>query len=409
MKATLERDDLARAVTQLKSMTGDGVIGISGTDRGVEIATLSGDRDMHAVAILQGEVTGDGETATAELSTAMKVVKGLPKGQVTVEHLLEDSKEFMSLIVGDAESMVRSPDGNDYRRSWARPVVPAPDSDPVPGQEVMGGLAHVLRAVSTDSGRAVLTRVLFTSTLTGVCDCEAPGDHYKRIAEGECTDRAHLEGGVLRMVATDGYRLHLVDVPDVAPIADCDLQVDGKALKRAVKKFAKQLVRFEFEPAEKAGYNQSGSLWVTTPRLSARFNAYAHSSQGSFPKYETLIPNDRAYDFVVAVERVSMVATLNRLAGISKTYPVRLKISGDTIEVRQQYQDFVNRGKVACEMRYNEKAGDTVEVAFNPVYLRDALLLSDDDTVTLSVIDGMKPATITDSHDRMSLIMPVKV
>ena len=119
MKATLDRVDLQRSVTQLKSMTGKGVLGVTGNERGVELTTYSTDADMSVVATVPGDVEPSDAVALATLDLAMKVVKGMPKGEITVEQIGTDTKPSVQFAVGDAESVILSPDPNNYetRRS----------------------------------------------------------------------------------------------------------------------------------------------------------------------------------------------------------------------------------------------------------------------------------------------------
>ena len=219
-----------------------------------------------------------------------------------------------------------------------------------------------------------------------------------------CSRGQRIGGSHMRIVATDSYRLHIVDLPDVAPLHSQGLLVDGKSLKRTFKRFAKQTVRLQYE---KGSGRQKDSVWVTTPRLSVRFDAREDGRAARFPRYETLIPQDDDCQYQVTVERQSLVAVLNRFIGISKDYPARLTIEQNVMLLRQQATGMVNTGKVACET--SSDSDSTLETAFNPLYLRDALLMSDDPTVNIMSNDGMKPTVVSDSNDRMAVLMPVRV
>ena len=447
MKATLERRDLQRSITQLKQITGKGVMGVTGADKGVEISTLGIDSDISAVAILRGDVeyatcsplVEAGEervevemtdaVALATLEMAMKAVRGLPNGQVTIEHVTDvltsnSPKEYMSFAVGDDESLVPSPDASHYDTRFMRFDVPERRGDPIPGAEIMGGLEHVLRAVSTDQGRAVLTRALFTASEVEACTCPRqpgrshrdPGEHSLRYASGACPEGRPADGSNLRIVATDSFRLHLVDLPYVDPIHDRPVQVGGAGLKRATKHFLKQAVRVVFVPNDDgARYSTrpDGDLWVTTPRLQLRVDAYEDGTEGQWPRYQALLPDTERHNYTsVEVERPQLMNVCKRFIGMDKEAPIQLTVTPDTMECQQVAKTgnvsagMINKGRVACKA----PSSTSMKVAFNPVYLRDALMLTDDPTVTLSMIDGMKPAVITgDYKDRMALLMPVNM
>jgi DNA polymerase-3 subunit beta len=133
---------------------------------------------------------------------------------------------------------------------------------------------------------------------------------------------------------------------------------------------------------------------------------------GEFPKYRTLLPNERSSVALVetsmladAVKRVSLVAERNT--------PVRLSFDGSEVVLRAGAGDDAQANEaVECNVD-----GDALEIAFNPNYLLDGLAAIDSPIARFSftqptrpaVLTGLADVTSTPSDEYRYLLMPVRL
>ena len=98
------------------------------------------------------------------------------------------------------------------------------------------------------------------------------------------------------------------------------------------------------------------------------------------------------------VRRVSVMAQRNS--------PLRLRFSEGELQVSAQTQD-VGEAKEALPAPFT---GDTLEIGFNPEFLRDGIESVQSDEVQLKLISPLRPGLIQGEGDDYSyLIMPIRL
>ncbi|MCY7346793.1 MAG: DNA polymerase III subunit beta [Pyrinomonadaceae bacterium] len=169
-----------------------------------------------------------------------------------------------------------------------------------------------------------------------------------------------IDGGVARMVTTDGHRLAFIEkkLGDGATTETMDALIPKKALMELVKisRDAKGDVSFG-EDANHIYFEVSGRLLITR-KLS-----------GTFPNYEMVIPKDNdktaifdAEEMKTAIRRVSLMAD-------ERTRSVRMTIRTNEIEIgAQSSEEGEANEKVAADY-----TGEEVSVGFNSQYLQEFL------------------------------------
>ena len=239
-----------------------------------------------------------------------------------------------------------------------------PGGTDVDGTELASAIAQVTTAASGDAARPILTGVLFESREDGV-----------------------------RLVSTDSYRLAVRDLPGVG------IEGSGLIPARGLRELPRTV------GSTKVTVNLSGREGVFS---SERGSLRLRMIEGTFPKYQTLLPE--SYPNQVVVDRDGLLDALGRVALVAEDHiPVRLKLLEGGVEITVRRQD------VGGESEHLEGAysgsDDEVEIAFNPRYLADGVGAVASEQVRIQVIDGLKPSVIdgVNEPDFMYLLMPVRV
>lgn len=363
MKFRCEREQLSEAL----ATAGRAATGRTGTLpvlSGLRLE-LHGDRltvtgtDLDLTIQLELTVAGDtdgGVVLPARLSS--DIVRALPSGAVEVVVADDDVK----ISAGRSQFSVRPLSFDDY------PRVAAPASSAVTLDAAAFGeaLRQVVRAASTDEARPILTGVLLTAENDG-----------------------------LRLVATDSYRLAVRDLPGVSVLgADQKVLVPGRALNEL-----QRLLGSGGEVTLRLG-ERDATFEVGTTRLTTRL------IEGEFPNYRQLIP--ASHPNTLTVERDALLEAIRRMKILAKdATPVRLAIAADNLRLTAITQDVGN----ATEELDAGTTGGELTVAFNPDYLASGVEALSTEQITLSTIDGLKPAVVrgVGSEDYLYLLMPVRV
>ncbi len=168
-----------------------------------------------------------------------------------------------------------------------------------------------------------------------------------------------IDGGMARMVTTDGHRLAFIEKKLNTEATDAmDALIPKKALMELTKiaRDAKGEVSFGEDPNH-IYFEVDGRLLITR-KLS-----------GTFPNYEMVIPKDNdktaifdAEEMKNAIRRVSLMAD-------ERTRSVRMTIRANEIEIGAQSSE---EGE-ASEKVVADYTGEEVEVGFNAQYLQEFL------------------------------------
>ncbi len=285
-----------------------------------------------------------------------QAVRRMPVGQVTIG--TED---------GDVEILGRGP--RFTLRQLALDDFPTVEERPVGGIEVDGealalAVGQVAVAASGDAARPILTGVLFESREDGV-----------------------------RLVATDSYRLAVRDLPGVG-IEGSGL-IPARGLRELPRTIGSTKVRVDLDGREGVFASERGTL-----RL--------RMIEGTFPKYQTLLPE--TYPNHVVVPKDGLLEALGRVSLVAEDHiPVRLKLSAGGVEITVSRQDV--GGEAEHLPGTYSGSEEEVLIAFNPRYLADGVNAVAGDEVKIQVIDGLKPSVLSavDDSSFIYLLMPVRV
>ena len=367
MKLRCERDVLAEALSVAgRAVASRGALPVLSGVR-MELAgdqlTLTGS-DLELTVSVRITVSGLADGVAVVPSRLLSdIVRALEPGAVE----LETTDDAARIASGRSEFSLKPLPADEF------PRVAAVEGDEVrfDAQALVGALRQVLPAASTDDNRPILTGVLLAAA----------------------DPSAGAEG--LRLVATDSYRLAVVDLPGVSVLSS------GKSVlvpSRALSELSKAL-------------GDGGEITLRLGERDASFAAEGTTIttrliEGDYPNYQGLIPNNQPN--MLTVNRDALIEALRRVKLLARdATPVRLQMSRDGLELRAVTQD-VGEGSESLDAGYD---GEDLTVAFNPDYLLAGIEAAGGDEVSLATIDSLKPAVVRNptTDDFLYLLMPVRV
>ena len=329
-------------------------LGLSATDTELALqSSISANVDQEGTLLLPARLlldivrVADGDTVTIEAASDQGVVK------VTSQR---------------ASFSVRTLPAADF------PKLPATTGETAVQLDA-GALAatieRVAKAASRDETRPVLTGILVS-----------------------------LEGGTLRMVATDSYRLSVKEsaVPGM----------DGSAFEANVPARALQ------ELGRVVAETQPETVTIVTKDNqvvfeSGRVTLSSRLIDGQFPNYRQLLPE--SYEHDVVVEKSELLGVVRRVSLMAqRNAPLRLRFEQGTVTLSAQTPD-VGEASESVPVNYE---GDELEIGFNPQFLQDGLESVGAKEVRLRLISSLRPGLIEAAGDGeedefLYLIMPVRL
>ncbi|MCX6362664.1 MAG: DNA polymerase III subunit beta [Actinobacteria bacterium] len=324
---------------------------------------FSTDMELSIKASLATAVEREGEIVVpARLFT--DVVRNLPGEEVVIEA----GEAAVKVTAGRADFSLNSWSASDFPQTSAFDTSEAFAMGREPFVETLG---KVGRAASRDETRPILTGVLMT-----------------------------ILGDVLKMVATDSYRLAVKETKlEKALETEVQAIVPVKALGE-VARLAAAMGAGDIEVA--IGENQAlfklcdpaGDVWVASRLIDGQFPNYKQLLPDSFDHEVTLAKDE----FMGAARRVSLLA--------QKNAPLRLSFAEHKLTMKALTQD-VGQAEESLDVEF---AGEAFEIGFNPAYLIDGIDAIDDAGVLLRFTSPLRPGLISGSDGGfVYLIMPIRL
>mgnify|MGYP002622121154 CR=1 FL=1 len=328
----------------------DGKLKLIGSDSLMQISfTIPCDIDEPGVSAVRGKLLAD-------------VVQKMPDGRIDVT---TDDKEVFTVKCGRAKSRLA---GQDAKMFPLKPDIATTNKITIQAVEFYNMIVSVEKCIAREDMRAVLT--------------------------GGCID---VQSGVVSMVGLDGFRLGVMEIKPSSLPDDCKVIVPGRsleAIKRLLVAGGEELIDLNFSASDFE--MQFGSADIKCTLIEGEYVNW----RGIMPKSYTTLCTVDAREFGDAVERAALMARLgaNNL--------IRLSIQDDAISV------YASSGTdETLEVLDAEVNGSPLDIAFNVVYLSDAMKMFDSGTVTLHLNNSIQPCVLcstTTVSDFFWLILPVR-
>jgi DNA polymerase-3 subunit beta len=202
----------------------------------------------------------------------------------------------------------------------------------------------------------------------------------------------------IRMVATDGYRLSLIDRPIGAMIAGLE---EGILLpKKGLAELNKMLHEDGEEISIKMKQNNCLVKKNNTILIMRLLDA-------EFPDYRQVIPPNTRRQIVMG--RTQVLESLRRVSILSseKTKGVKFHFMKDTLQL-SSYNPDIGEAKEELAIEYK---GEDIIVGFNARFILDVLNILNSDQILFDLEDGVSPSVIrpTDDEGHTCVVMPMRI
>lgn len=332
------------------------------------VRLMANDLEMSVeTATMTAEIESPGSVAL-EARLFSEIVRKMPDGDITIE--VKENNETLCRC-GKARFTIMGMPGEEF------PVAPPVDVSEqetgytIPAKELREMIRQTIFSVATEDTKPVLTGELIQ----------------------------HRDNA-LNIVAVDGFRISYrrMDLPDMPePKTPISVVVPSKALHELSR----------ILPAES---DDTVTFHFTDKRIVfdlPNFTFVSRLLEGEFIRYDQIFNED--FTTNVTVKRLSLLNGLERatlVARENKKSPVKLEIADHSIIITSNTE----MGTAYDEIQ-TEVDGGTLEIAFNPKYLIEALRAIDEESVIVRFTTGLSPCIIrgVESDSAKYLILPLRL
>ena len=205
--------------------------------------------------------------------------------------------------------------------------------------------------------------------------------------------------GKIRMAATDGHRLALVDRTLTSEVEGLSSGViiprKGLAeLKRLVDEDDAEEIELAFEGNN--GLARKGDVTLVMRLI-----------EGEFPNYRQVIPKEHAITLTLPVDAITQAVRRVALLSSERSRAVKFELAESQLVISSNNPDLGD----AREELDIEYSGEPLSIGFNARYLQDALTASHAKEIQLAFLDDLSPARVTptDDPDTLAVVMPMRI
>src|ERR1043166_294409 len=323
-----------------------------------ELRLAATDMELSLRTSLDAQVDGTGSVVVPG-RLLVDLARLLPDAEVQLEHRADEG--VLGVVCGSASYRLHTYSAEDFPRL---PEIDDTQVFTVDAEALLETVAQVSRSASRDESRPVLTGIL-----------------------------ARFEPGKLVMAATDSYRLAVKETDLAGSTQELEAIIPARALTELAR-IAGDAVQLELGVHENQVAFRADDVVLTTRRI-----------DGQFPNVKQLLPEQ--FEHVVTLPRSELLEVVRRVSVMAqRNSPLRLRFSDGELEISARTQD-VGEAKEALPAPF---AGDTLEMGFNPEFLRDGIESVQSDEVQLKLFSPLRPGLIQgDGDDYSYLIMPIRL
>jgi len=370
INAVCDRDALVEAMALIA-----GVVAGRTPTPALQCVKISSQSGRLTLAATDGEISLTLTTDRVEVEEGGEVL--IPADKFS--QIARSCDDATITIVGDDDKLnVRSSDSRF--KVFGFPISEAPDC--VSFEEIEPDFT-----IDSATFRGLMERTVFA----------AATDHSRYAINGVHLD---VQDSKMRLVATNGHRLALSTGSCDSNCDRVDCIVPTKAmtlLKRLLHdgggsvsvKINDGLIIFHVD-------DEAGCTSTLTSNL----------VEGTFPPFEDVIPKDLDRKAVIKKDALHKAVRRAHLMTNEESRGVRLVFENETLQITSRAPE---TGEAEIEVPIESFTGDKLEIAFNPVYIMDALKVIDADDVTIELKKSEKPGLIRSGNNFVYIIMPVSL
>jgi len=127
--------------------------------------------------------------------------------------------------------------------------------------------------------------------------------------------------------------------------------------------------------------------------------------EGRFPKWEDVIPQDLDKRLSLSTQKLLSAVIRAALLASMESKGIKVHLDGNRMVLSSRSAE---QGEATVQLEVPDYTGGAVTIGFNPEFLRDALRVCEE-TVTLELKEGAKPAVITSGPRFKYVVMPVNL
>jgi DNA polymerase-3 subunit beta len=366
LKLVTKRDELvsklsivSRAVsTRAATQAFSGIL-LGASEGRVSLAATDGELGLRTA--LEAEVESGGSALLPGRLLA-ELARSLGASEVEIE--LRQSERDVEIRCGGSSFHLRLLPAEDF------PVLPDPAEQPlrIPAAALAETVELVAPAASRDDMRPVLTGVLVSAA-----------------------------GEEMTMVATDSYRL-AVKRTELESAVGGELEANIPA--RALRELGRIVAADEIEAVAvgllpNQAVFEAGSILLNTRLI-----------DGQFPNFRQLLPE--SYEHDVRLERPEFLDVVRRVSQLAqRNAPLKLAFSSGELKVSASTPDVGD----AEETMPAAFEGESLEIGFNPEFLREGIESVAGEGVVLRLISPLRPGLLqpVDNEDFRYLVMPIRL
>jgi DNA polymerase-3 subunit beta len=307
-----------------------------------------------------------------------KAVAAMAEPEIALESAPNNGRADLAVRAGTRTVTLQGWPIEDWPAS---PAVAATDPiASVDAPELADALARVALCASNDEARPVLT---------GVAWC------------------LQKDPPALELVATDSYRLGAVRIELSSPprVPESPLLVPARACRILAKQLKGVQGPVEIRTLEGRGEERSRPELVGFSMPEATWTV--RTIDGEFPNWRQVVPEPGGGLFEFDPSELTSALRAASAVHHTKGAPVRLMLDGScSIAVKEQ--DLGEMREALSGASFSPNGEGSVQIAFNPDYLADALAFCGVERGRMWVRDALKPALL-EGPDRRCALMPIRI
>lgn len=203
----------------------------------------------------------------------------------------------------------------------------------------------------------------------------------------------------IRMVATDGHRLALVDR---AIGSDAHGLASGVIIPRKGLVELKRLVDEDDADEVEIGFEGNSGL-----ARKGDVTLVMRLIEGEFPNYQQVIPDNISRVFTLATEPFTRALRRVSLLSAERSRAIKIDLAEGSLTISSSNPDL---GEASEKIDF-DYAGDPISMGFNARYLLDALSALGSKEIRMGLCDGNAAIELrpTDDQDSIAVVMPMRL